>query len=201
MTTEIKDLMEQRRLVKNNEVQFNLVDKEINKKWKEAKEGLLEEKCQEVKRLNLNPNSKEMLKVTPEIAGKRSTPASKCIKDKSGKTLFEEQQIAARWEAYIIELFEDDQPLKEFILETGSPILRSEVEWAVKDMKQGKSPGPDEISTEMLLALEGVGIELLFDLITKICEAGTFPMLKSVFVFLPKIPGTPDCTKHRTISS
>ena len=70
-------------------------------------------------------------------------------------------------------------------------------------MKQGKSPGPDEISTEMLLALEGVGIELLFDLITKICEAGTFPvdMLKSVFVFLPKIPGTPDCTKHRTISS
>ena len=64
------------------------------------------------------PDSKEMLKVTREIVGKRSTPASKCIKDKSGKTLFEEQQIAARWEAYIIELFEDDQPLKEFILET-----------------------------------------------------------------------------------
>ena len=34
MTTEIKDLMEQRRLVKNNKVQYNLVDKEINKKSK-----------------------------------------------------------------------------------------------------------------------------------------------------------------------
>ena len=79
VTTEIKDLMEQRRLVKNNEVQYNLVDKEINKKGKEAKEGWLEEKCEEVERLNLNPNSKEMFKKIREIAGKRSTPASKCI--------------------------------------------------------------------------------------------------------------------------
>lgn len=69
-------------------------------------------------------------------------------------------------------------------------------------MKQGKSPGPDEISTEMLLALEGVGVDLLFDLITKIYETGTFPadMLKSVFVALPKIPRTLDCTNHSTIS-
>ena len=46
-------------------------------------------------------------------------------------------------------------------------------------MKQGNSLGPDEISTEisteMLPTLEGVGIDLLFDLITKIYEAGTFP--------------------------
>ena len=69
-------------------------------------------------------------------------------------------------------------------------------------MKQGKSPGPDEMSTEMLLALEGVGIDLLFDIITKIYETGTFPavMLKSVFVPLPKISGTLDCTNHRMIS-
>ena len=205
MTTEIKDLMEQRRLVKNNEVHYNLVDKEINEKCKEAKEGWLEEKCQEVERLNLNPNSKEMFKKIREIAGKRSKPASKCIKDKSGKTLFEEQQIAARWEEYIKKLFEDDQPLQEIILETaetGPPILRSDVEWAVKHMKQGKSPGPAEISTDMLLALEAVGIDLLFDLITKLYETGTFPadMIKSVFVPLPKISGTLDCTSHRTIS-
>ena len=43
MTTEIKDLMEQRMLVKNSKVQYNRVDKEINKKCKEAKEGWLEE--------------------------------------------------------------------------------------------------------------------------------------------------------------
>jgi len=43
MTTEIKDLMEQRRLVKNSKVQYNRVDKEINKKCKEAKEGWLGE--------------------------------------------------------------------------------------------------------------------------------------------------------------
>ena len=112
-----------------------------------------------------------MFKKIREIAGERSTPASKCIKNKSGKTLFEKQQIAKRWEEYIKKLFEDDQPSQEIILETaetGPPILRSEVEWALKHMKQGKVPGPDEIPTEMFLALEGVGIDLLFDLITKI---------------------------------
>ena len=136
-----------------------------------------------------------MFKKIREIAGERSTPASKCIKNKSGKTLFEKQQIAKRWEEYIKKLFEDDQPSQEIILETaetGPPILRSEVEWALKHMKQGKVPGPDEIPTEMFLALEGVGIDLLFDLITKIYETGTLPsnMLKSVFVPLPKIRGT-----------
>ena len=49
--------MEQKRLVKNNVVQYNLVDEEINKKCKKAKEAWLEEKCQEVERLNLNANS------------------------------------------------------------------------------------------------------------------------------------------------
>lgn len=69
-------------------------------------------------RLNLNPNSKEWFKKTREIAGKRLVPASNCIKDKNGKKLFEEQQIAARWEEYNKELFKDDQPLQEITVET-----------------------------------------------------------------------------------
>ena len=68
-------------------------------------------------RLNLNPNSKERFKKTREIAGKRLAPASNCIKDKNGKKLFEEQ-IATRWEENSKELFKDDQPLQEIIVET-----------------------------------------------------------------------------------
>lgn len=37
---------------------------------------------------------------------------------KNGKKLFEEQQIATRWGEYSKELFKDDQPLKEIIVET-----------------------------------------------------------------------------------
>ena len=76
---------------------------------------------------------------------------------KTAEKYSEEQQNADKWEENIKELVEDDRPLKQIILETaetGPPILRSEVKWAVKHMKQGKSPCPDEISTEMLLALE-----------------------------------------------
>ena len=69
MTMEIKDLMNQRRLVKQNEVQYELVNKEIRKQCKEAKDNWLEEKCQEIEQHSLNP--KEMYKKVKEIAGKR----------------------------------------------------------------------------------------------------------------------------------
>lgn len=48
----------------------------------------------------------------------------------------------------------------------------------------------------------GLGIDLLWNLTDKLYETGMFPsdMLKSVFITLPMIPGTLDCSNHQTIS-
>ena len=69
-------------------------------------------------------------------------------------------------------------------------------------MKTGKSTGPDKIPVEILIALQDDGVDLGWETVNKIYETRSFPehMLKSVFVALPKIPGTLDCSNHRTIS-
>lgn len=51
------------------------------------------------------------------------------------------------WKTYIDRLFEDDRnkllpPEKE--IENGPEITTEEVEYALKNMKTGKTPGPDE---------------------------------------------------------
>ena len=93
------------------------------------------------------------------------------------------------------ELFKDDQEPNDRIIETaetGPKILRDEVRWALNSLKTGKAAGPDDITVEMLFALGEEGIDLVWQIVDRIYETGTLPnaMLKSIFVALPKIPGT-----------
>ena len=69
--------------------------------------------------------------------------------------------------------------------------------WAEK-----KPPGPDGITTEMLVAVGEVGILELTELSNMIHNQGSFPseLNKSIIITLPKVNGTIKCEKHRTIS-
>ena len=53
--------------------------------------------------------------------------------------------------------------------------LRSEVELAVKQLKNGKATGCDDISAEMIKASGELGISLLHKLIVKIWQTGEWP--------------------------
>ena len=62
-----------------------------------------------------------------------------------------------------------------------------------------KSPGPDDIVTEMLVAADDMGIAELSNMMY---IQGGFPseLNKSIFITLPKVNGATKCEKHRTIS-
>ena len=62
--------------------------------------------------------------------------------------------------------------------------------------------GPDNIPIEVFAVLEDIGIDFLTKLLNSIYDSGKIPkdLAKSVFITLPKIPGTMDCELHRTIS-
>ena len=70
----------------------------------------------------------------------------------------------------------------------GPAILKEEVENALKTMKQGKAKGPDDIPTEVIIALEDLGIIETTKLMNNIYDTGEIPedMKKSVFIALPK---------------
>ena len=61
---------------------------------------------------------------------------------------------------------------------------------------------PDNIPIEVFAVLEDIGIDFLTKLLNSIYDSGKIPkdLAKSVFITLPKIPGTMDCELYRTIS-
>ncbi|KAJ8398441.1 hypothetical protein AAFF_G00426960 [Aldrovandia affinis] len=105
---------------------------------------------------------------------KTKQPRASTIQSKTGECLTEEQKILDRWTEYCSELYnripngdpavlscpqttEDDEKL---------PILREEVEAAVRSLKKGKAAGVDNIPAELLQA----GGEAIIDVLTIICN-------------------------------
>ena len=107
-------------------------------------------------------------------------------------------------EILIGELYNNDNrgDMPDIAAEVEAPITRREVEHALWGMPEKKSPGPDGITTEMLVAAGEIGILELTELSDMIRNQGSFPneLNKSIFNTLPKVNGTIKCEKHRTFS-
>ena len=76
------------------------------------------------------------------------------IKNKKGKILTEEIQVLNRWKEYVEELYSKNINTKNTTTDDkrtaekdwkGPTILLSEVEWVIKNMKNKKAQGIDEI--------------------------------------------------------
>src|SRR5215469_4298543 len=82
------------------------------------------------------------------------------------------------------------------------PIPKEEVEDAMNKMKFRKVIGNDGIALEMLKALGNFAVDKIATLANKIYESGelTSQMSKSVLIAIPKVQGTLECEKHRSIS-
>ena len=82
------------------------------------------------------------------------------------------------------------------------PILREEVEAAVKSLKPGKSAGVDNIPAELLQAGGETMIDVLPNICNKIWQTGEWPMpwTQSLVITLPKKGNLLQCQNYRTIS-
>ncbi|GFN96213.1 RNA-directed DNA polymerase from mobile element jockey-like [Plakobranchus ocellatus] len=87
-----------------------------------------------------------------EITGKRTFLSTGCIKAMNGDIIIDKETILERWAAYIRELFKDDRKNHNIMKNNfaGPPIMKEEVETAIKKMKHGKATGPDNISVELI---------------------------------------------------
>ena len=115
----------------------------------------------------------------------------------------DKKEIIGRWTEYISELYTGNrEEVNIHYNEEGPKILEAEVQYAIKQIKLGKATGPDNITKEEIEALGDFGIEVLTKLLNDVNDTGYIPkdLLKSVYIPLPKKPGTIDCENHRTIS-
>ena len=203
MTQDILKLMEERRQAKSNVEKYNALNREIKTKCNEAKESWINDQCQEIEK-HQNKDSKYMHSKIKEVSGRKGCSNTGCIRSKEGNILMDKGDILDRWSEYIEELFKDNRGEKPVIKKdmNGPPILKEEVQAAIKKMKQRKATGPDNIPVEVIVTLEELGIEITTKLLNSIYDSGEIPkdMIKSVFIALPKSPGATECEMHRTIS-
>ena len=116
----------------------------------------------------------------------------------------DKDKILERWTEYIGDLYNDtrNEERTGTTNNEGPPILEEEVISALKKMKNGKAAGPDNITKEMIDALEEFGISTVTKLLNNIYNSGSIPadMTKSIFIALPKTANANECESHRTIS-
>ena len=91
---------------------------------------------------------------------------------------------------------------KVIAVEEEPEVLLSEVRNAIHKMKTDKSPGVDDIPSELLKSLDDNGIKLLHMLCNKIWHTRAWPTdwKRSVFLTLPKKGDVSECKNNRTIA-
>ena len=154
VTADLLDLCDKRRELKKKKKkdaegvkQHRAANQEIKKGMKKAKMNWIEEQCQDIEdsmKMNSSKKTYQLVKdLTSTKQGRTTT-----IQDKDGKCLTEEQDILKRWSEYCSELYNYRATGDPEVLNIppandndNYPILREEVEAAVKSLKKGKSAG------------------------------------------------------------
>ena len=117
------------------------------------------------------------------------------IQDKGGTCLTENEDILKRWTEYCSELYNyratGDPEMLNVPPATNNanhPILREEVEAAVKLLKKGESAGVDNIPAELLQQGGEAVVNALLIICNKIWQTGEWPTpwTQSLVITLPK---------------
>lgn len=143
-----------------------------------------------------------------ELTRQRQSHVS-TIQDKNGKCLTESNDVTERWTEYCRDLYNHPTQGDTSVLvapeptnDDDFPILRQEVEAAVRALKNGKSAGLDNIPAELIKNGGETMIELLIKICNQIWKTGEWPTswTQSLIITLPKKGNLQLCQNYRTIS-
>ena len=149
------------------------MNQQIKKAKVKAREIWIEERCQEINENLGKNNSKKAYRLVKDLTSSKQGRTT-TIQDKKWEASHRRQDkdILNKWTEYCSELYNhkakgDPEVLKHPpVTNTDNyPILREEVEAAVKSLKPGKSAGVDNIPAELIQASE----ETMIDALLNIC--------------------------------
>lgn len=206
MTDEILSLMTERGLCKNrDQTKYKEIDKQIRREIRRAKEQWMEDKCTEIETMEEKHDHFNIHKLVKETTGRTKHYKSNSIKDDSNELITDISSLLNHWKEYTEQLFRENEQrifTDNCAGETAPKILKSEIIKAIKQGKQGKAAGPDEIYIEIIKLLDEENIEVLVQMFNNIHESSQIPQdwLHSVFVPLPKKSNADHCDQFRMIS-
>jgi len=129
------------------------------------------------------------------------------IKDRDGTILTDEKLIQERWKSYFEEFLNVENPRDqlEHVEAVEGPedkISRTEIEKAVKQMRNNKAPGPTGITAEMIKALNELGVDWLHKILNEFLTDERIPgdLQNSEIVTIYKQKGDAlECGNYRGI--
>ena len=190
--------------------------KQVKKSARKDKQDWMDKQCSEMEKYAGQYRIREVYKMVKNITRKWQ-PRQSAIKDREGKILMEREKVRERWTEYCRELYEDkektDGQVHEFVQELKeiSPpqridekedILEAEVERAIEQLKNNKSPGLDGITSEMIKAGGHKLMKEIHGICNQIWRGESTPeeWIQSVLVTIPKKGDLTDCRNYRTIA-
>ena len=185
-------------------------DKEEKVSARADKQRRLDNLAEEAETAARNNCSDDLYQLIRKIAGQRRNMTT--IKDKEGKRLVNEDEVLERWREHFeggLNVPRPDIPLPEMdqapevitSIETGD-ISIAEIKRAIRRLKNGKSPGIDAISAEILKCSENDAVKQLHLLFNSIWKDHCVPeeWKKSLIVKVPKKGNLTECDNYRGIS-
>ena len=160
----------------------------------QAKESWIDVQCQDIEDNIRKNNSKKAYQLVKTLTNTKQGQ-TKTIQDKEGNCLTETHDIPKSWREYCAELYsftvegDPDVLIVPPITNTDNyPILRGEVEAAVKSSKMGKYPGIDDIPGELFQAGGYAVISALHKICDEIWKTAKWPIpwTQSLIITRPK---------------
>ena len=175
----------------------------------------LNNQCAELEIDAMKNNSRDLFAKVMKITNTQPTK-QRAIKSKDGKLLTEPVQIRNRWQEYCSELYQqittaDHQALDEIINNNHNltnddndepPISIQEVRTALKQLKNNKAAGSDQVPCELFTYGGDTTEKLMHIICSNIWQNEIIQdeWTKSIIITLPKSGDTTECNNHRTIS-
>ena len=195
-------------------IMYNQLNNELRREAAKAKEKWWERECGELEELNAKGRTDLVYGRVAKLTWKNKiSNRSISVKDKEGNVIDDPSEVREHWRMYIESLYDKDgKPQNEDLKieeerevdedEKGPEILRSEVMAALKEMKEGKAVGVDEIPAEMLKSLGDKAEQEIHGICKSMYEEGKWPddFTRVVMIPLPKKNNASDCGDFRTIS-
>jgi len=188
--------------------QYQKLNNKLCKVTQRAKEEWWAQKCEEIEELDKQGKQDQMYKAINDLNRKKSR-SSISVKDENGKLISDPELVRNWWKEYIEKLYHAKgkphslsvEPATD-IDDIGPCILEEEVATAIKELKNNKAQGIDEIPAELLKCMGNTAVKVFTRLCQKIYETGKWPadFLQTVIIPLEKKPNATECSDFSSIS-
>ena len=174
--------------------EYNKCDQEVKKSAKKDKQEYVEQlACQAQEAAETN-NLKTLYNITKQLSGRRMN-TNRPVRDKNGNILSKPAEQLDRWREHFNEVLNGSPVMMPPDIDEGEdlevnlgPISRAEIIEAIGKTKNGKAPGPDNITPEVLKAEAGITADILLKLFQEVWENEEIPndWRKGHIIKLPK---------------